>query len=182
MAVPIRYHQHVFTTWQELCSIFVPRRPLAPRLEEFVPSILKWDFDQLTWHCRNNISWQDATERMEPLSTSELRVLSKLSNDNLIYHKRAYYFFVFILGFSLSTIMFGYGIIKDIINYKIPGADLFQFLFDETFILWSIGIIFLALFFLFFKNLNSLLRARELSSCIHVMLSLREVSISREHS
>lgn len=176
------YHQETYTTWNDICSTFSARKPITPRLKELAPSILRFYFDAITWHSRYNISWKKATIRMETISISTLQALSELANENLAHHKNLFFLSSLFFGSAISTILFGYDIIKDIVTYVFPGADLFGAFHEIKGILWALGVILLLFALLFLERLNSLLRAHELSSCIHVMLSLKHTSNSRENS
>ena len=171
MFTSTRSDPDVYTKWQELCSTFIPRRPLAPRRQEIVPSIIRMNFDQLTWHCRYNMSWQDATTLMSDQGTLQLQTLHELASENLVHHKHLFFSSATASGILTSFLLFIYDHIRD----DSSTFDFLSFLYEEKFISGPFVVLILIFVSMLFRNFNSLLRARELSSCIHVKLSLQNL-------
>ena len=179
--MPKSHDQDMLSVWQELCSIFRPRIPLLPRLRELVPSLLYWSNDQITWHCRHNISWQDTTKRIQPLSTPALRSLHLLSTDNLAHHKNAMSFTATLFASLLAFLLFLYQITKDLIAPLFPASDFLSLLLEATTRWWVLGIGLTLFLCLLARTWNSMQQARELASCINVALALRHDSERPEY-
>ena len=179
--MPQPHDQDMLSVWQELCSIFEPRITLLPRLREFHPSSFNRSNDQITRHCRHNVSWQNATKRIRPLSTPALRSLHNLSKENLDHHKNVMSFSAALFASLLTFLMFLYQIVKDLIGPLFPASEFLPRLLDATVPWWMLGIGFTLFLCVLAKTWNSMQQARELASCIHVALALRHNSKRPEY-
>ena len=167
--------------WQQLCTIFAARRPLFPRWKEFLPSLFNWQNDQITWHRKRNISWQDATTRMDSRSTAFLQTLDRLATENLGHHNNSMSVTATFFASLTAFLLFLYQIARDFILPIVSHSDLWSLLLERT-ADWVILLIMLAAYlYTIAKIWNSKQQARELASCIRVTLALRLAADESRH-